>query len=227
LVEYTAFISKERFSELSVPDCELLLNLCKIHSRFRVWKHVITSQNETKREMIDLLRNYELIGICASIFYEAEITLLRADKLGAKVRHRLTDQAKVLYEESKARFSTRETDEYYKISDLVRNRLSFHFDAELYKGSFSEGEASQELILGEIKHIEKDGTILQDVLFRSPYDYDIQHIFHFLPKEVEQKNFLVWMIAKTSAKLETTMVLVNHMIFSLFGSKVDLRERGH
>jgi hypothetical protein len=177
--------------------------------------------------MIDLLRNYELIGICASIIYEAEIALLRDDKLGATVRQRLTDQAKVLYEERKARFVTRETEEYYKISDLVRNRLSFHFDADLYKCSFSEGEATQELILGEIKHFEKDGTILQDVLFRTPYDYDIQHIFQFLPAEVDQKDFLVWMIAKTSEKLETTMVLVNHMIFSLFGSKVNLRKRGH
>jgi len=176
-------------------------------------------------EMIDLLRNYELIGICASIIYEAEICLLRDDKFGAKARHRLTGEGKARYEEHKAKFATKNNDEFHKICDLIRNRLSFHFDSELYKESFFEGEATQELALGEIKHYEREGGVSQDVFFRTPYDYDIQHIFRLLPPDVEPKNFLVWMVARTADKLEKMMGLVNEMIFSLFGDKVDLRER--
>lgn len=200
------YLEKEYLSSLNAAETKLLFQELRIVNSLEFWLRLQLKIKKEESKIFDLRNRIEIYFVAISTYNEAvkEFTHNMADEL---LKQNISKDLKNKISTSKNRYSNWKEDDFLKVTNSVRNEISFHLRGSVYKEFLKDGQAETDLLIG----IATSNKII-DFCFTEPYTFIFSKIASLCPKNVKKEDSIDWIHNEIISEISLFVKLLRDII---------------
>ena len=174
------FLKKEGLKILSREELTQFLQMFRIVNSLRLWTRLQLQLREDEEKIFTVASRIELYFVSIAKYEEALKVFLRniEPRLDRKY---LSADITADIETLKNRVGNRKSDAFFKLVEILRDKIAFHFDEDIIKERITDGEPQQDLLVAVAT-----GEQIKDCVYVEPYTFLFAHLTDNAPPSVPQ-----------------------------------------
>ena len=185
------FLKKEALKQLSTQELTQFMQMLRIVNSLRLWMRLQLQLKEDDEKLFTVSSRLELYFVSIAKYMEGVRVFLRdiEPKLNRKY---LSDTIVTDVAALRQRAENRKTDVFFKLVEIVRHKIAFHFDEDIIAERITDGDPQQDLLvaIATSDHVK-------DCVYVEPYTFLLARLIDNAPDDIPRENFLQW-LQKTS-----------------------------
>jgi hypothetical protein len=181
------FLKKEELKGLSKEELTQFLQMLRIINSLRLWTRLQLQLREDEEKMFTVASRIELYFVSIAKYEEAVKVFLRSIEPKLNRRY-LSADINTGIERLKNRVGNRKNDDFFKLVEILRDKIAFHFDEDIIKERITDGEPQEDLLVAVAT-----GDQIKDCLYVEPYTFLFAHLTDNAPDHVPRKDVLDWL----------------------------------